>query len=182
SPFNWTVISGALPAGLNLNAGTGAITGTPTTAGTANFTVKAADSGSPPLTSSKALSITISAPALAVTTSSLPTGDVMLAYSSNLATNGGTPPVTWGGTLGALPAGIVLNMASGQISGTPTTAGVFNFTVQATDVSSPAQQATKALSITINAQLAVTTSSLPDGTQAAAYNTTLVSSGGTGSV
>ncbi len=182
SGFTWSITAGTLPAGLTLNAGTGAITGTPTTAGTSNFTARVTDSGSPALSDSKALSITIHPPPLVVTTSSLPAGDVNLAYSATLATSGGTPPATWSITVGALPGGLLLNPATGQISGTPTTAGTFNFTVQATDSGVPAQNASKALSITINAQLTVTTTTLPDGTQGAAYTASLASSGGTGAI
>lgn len=182
SGFTWSITAGALPSGLSLNASTGTITGTPTTAGTSNFTARVTDSGSPALSDSKALSITIHPPPLVVTTNSLPAGDVGLAYSATLAISGGTPPATWSITVGALPAGLNLNAATGQISGTPTTAGTFNFTVQATDSGTPAQNATKALSITINAAVAVTTTALPDGTQGAAYNATLASSGGTGAV
>jgi len=182
APFTWSISSGTLPAGLSLNANTGAVTGTPTAPGTSNFTVKVTDSGSPPLTSSKPVSISISAPVLTVTTSSLPAGDVGLAYSSTLASSGGTAPVTWSVTLGALPGGLTLNAGTGQISGVPTAAGPFNFTVQASDTSNPVQQTPKALGITINAQLTVTTTSLAAGTQGAAYAATLQSSGGTGSV
>lgn len=45
--LHWSVSSGSLPAGLALNAGTGAITGTPTAAGTRSFTVKVTDSSTP---------------------------------------------------------------------------------------------------------------------------------------
>lgn len=41
--ISWTVDSGALPPGLNLNAGTGTLTGSPTTAGTYTFVIKATD-------------------------------------------------------------------------------------------------------------------------------------------
>jgi hypothetical protein len=58
-PYSWSVTSGALPAGLSLNAATGAITGTPTTAATANFTVQVQDSASPAATATKALSIAV---------------------------------------------------------------------------------------------------------------------------
>jgi hypothetical protein len=47
SPIVWAVTSGQLPAGLSLNASTGAITGTPTTEGTASFTVRAANGTAP---------------------------------------------------------------------------------------------------------------------------------------
>ena len=46
-PYAWSITAGALPGGLTLNPGTGAITGTPTTPGTFNFTVKVTDSSSP---------------------------------------------------------------------------------------------------------------------------------------
>jgi len=58
APITWSISAGALPAGLSLNTATGAITGTPTAAGTANFTVKAANGVSPDAT--KALSIIVS--------------------------------------------------------------------------------------------------------------------------
>jgi hypothetical protein len=47
SPIVWAVTSGQLPAGLSLNASTGAITGTPTTEGTASFTVRATNGTAP---------------------------------------------------------------------------------------------------------------------------------------
>ncbi|MEI6069050.1 MAG: putative Ig domain-containing protein, partial [Methylococcaceae bacterium] len=62
-PYSWSIVSGALPAGLVLNPGTGAISGTPTTSGTFNFSIKVTDSTSPAGTSTQALSITVSVPA-----------------------------------------------------------------------------------------------------------------------
>jgi hypothetical protein len=60
SVTTWSVVSGSLPTGLSLTSSTGAITGTPTTAGTSTFTVQASNGSSG--TATKALSITISAP------------------------------------------------------------------------------------------------------------------------
>ncbi len=57
TPFTWTVDSGTLPPGLSLSSG-GAITGTPTAAGTYNFTMKLVDSTG--LTATQAQTITIS--------------------------------------------------------------------------------------------------------------------------
>jgi len=57
TPITWSIDSGSLPAGLTLAAATGVISGTPTAAGTATFTVKATnDAGD----GTRALSIVIS--------------------------------------------------------------------------------------------------------------------------
>ncbi|MDP9199203.1 MAG: Ig domain-containing protein [Pseudomonadota bacterium] len=61
----FSVTTGALPAGLTLTAGTGAIAGTPTgPAGTVNFTMTVVDSGTPQQNDTQALSIEISATAV----------------------------------------------------------------------------------------------------------------------
>jgi len=148
--ITWSIFAGSLPAGLTLNANTGAITGTPSgSPGTANFTVQAADSLGQ--TATKALSITINAAPLAIVTTSLPNGTVNAAYSATLQASGGTQPYTWTITVGALPAGLTLNANTGAITGTPTGTGTSNFTVHVTDSSGPAQSANQALSITVNA-------------------------------
>ena len=46
TPYTWSVASGSLPAGLTLAGSSGAISGTPTTAGTSSFTIQVADSAS----------------------------------------------------------------------------------------------------------------------------------------
>lgn len=58
---NFTITVGTLPAGLNLNAATGALSGTPAATGMSNFTVQVTDSGTPQQNDTQALSITINA-------------------------------------------------------------------------------------------------------------------------
>ena len=146
TPYTWSLSSGTLPASLSLNASTGAITGTPATAGTSNFTVMVTDSATN--TATKPLSITITAaPTLTITTTSLSGGTVDTAYSQTLQAVGGTTPYTWSLSSGTLPAGLSLNASTGAITGTPTTAGTSNFTVMVTD--NDTNTATKPLSITI---------------------------------
>ena len=66
TPYTWVITSGTLPAGLSLNAGTGAISGTLTVLGNSTFTIRASDSSSPVKTTSKTLSINVTAPASSV--------------------------------------------------------------------------------------------------------------------
>ena len=148
TPYTWSIASGSLPAGLSLNASTGTISGTPTTAGTSNFTVRVTDGASPtPATTTKALSITTAAH-VAISTTSLPNGKVGVAYNQTMAASGGTTPYTWSITAGSLPAGLSLGAGTGVITGTPSHKGTYNFTVQVTD--SVGGTATQALSITIS--------------------------------
>lgn len=56
-----------------------------------------------------------------------------VAYSQTLVASGGTSPYTWALVSGSLPGGLSLNSSSGAITGTPTTTGTFNFTVEVTD-------------------------------------------------
>jgi thermitase len=57
TPYTWSIVTGSLPVGLTLGAGTGVISGNPTGTGTSNFTVQVTDANSQIAT--KALSIAI---------------------------------------------------------------------------------------------------------------------------
>ena len=67
-----------------------------------------------------------------ITTESLPDGEVGTAYSQTLVATG-DPTITWNVTSDTLPAGLTLDTKTGTISGTPTTANTYNFTVTATN-------------------------------------------------
>ena len=113
--------SGALPPGLSLDPGTGAIGGSPTSAGSYQFDVQATDSSSPALTGTTTVSVSVStAGPLGVMTSALPDATNGVYYSATPAATGGTGPYTWAVTSGALPAGLQIDPDLGTISGTPT--------------------------------------------------------------
>ncbi len=146
-PYSWSIAAAHLPAGLSLEASTGVISGTPTTAEKSSFTVQVADASTQSVT--RQLSITIE-PALTITTTSLSDGTLSVAYSATVEAGYAMLPVTWSISSGALPTGLKLGAGTGYISGTPLVAGTSNFTVMVTDSSTPQQTATQPLSITIN--------------------------------
>ena len=91
-------------------------------------------------------------PALSITSSSLPSGQVGTAYSTTLAATGGIAPYTWSITGGMLPAGLSLNASTGAITGTPTAAtSSMSLTFQVTDSEKSAQSKTMTLSLSIAA-------------------------------
>ncbi len=178
APYTCTITAGTLQAGLTLGPNC-LVSGTPTVAGTAVFTVKATDSSNPTLTTTGQVSLTINPAALAITTGTLPNGTVGIAYSSTIGVSGGTAPYTCTITAGTLQAGLILG-PNCLVSGTPTIAGTAVLTVKATDSSNPTLTTTGQVSLTINpAALAITTGTLPNGTVGIAYSSTIGVSGGT---
>ncbi len=113
-----------------------------------------------------------------MTTKSLPTGEVDVAYAATLSASGGTPPYQWSIKSGALSAGLSLS-ASGSISGTPTTTSSASVTFEVKDSSSPVLMQSATLPLKVNAELAVTTTSLPGAQVGKPYTATLTASGGT---
>jgi hypothetical protein len=191
APLTWSIVagSGTLPAGLQLDSTTGAIFGTPTTAGTSSFTIRVRDAGGQ--SDTQALSITINPTPPqptppSITTTGLAEGTEGQPYNEAVQATGGTGALTWSISAGTLPANLDINATDGVIFGTPTTAGTSSFTVRVQDAGGLAD--TQALSITINPAAPtpgppdITTTTLPAGTIGEAYNQTLHATGGVGSL
>jgi len=82
---------------------------------------------------SSAATLTVNpAQPLQITTTSLPSGQVQTSYSASVQATGGTPPYAWSVT-GQLPNGLSLSSSNGTITGTPSVAGTFMFTIQVKD-------------------------------------------------
>jgi plastocyanin domain-containing protein len=86
-------------------------------------------------------------------------------------------PYSWTITAGSLPPGLLLNTLTGVVSGTPTAAGTYSFTVQVNTMGGGT--VTEGPSITINLAPAITTTSLPTGKVGISYSGALAASDGT---
>ena len=150
TPYTWSIDKGTLPAGLSLDSGTGIISGMPTTSGDSTFTVKVSDNSTPVKSDTKRYTIMIGASeALIITTVNMADGVEQTAYNATVLALGGTPPYTWSIAGGKLPDGLMIDTASGVISGTPTKKGNYNFTIQVSDNATPANTDTQQLRVRI---------------------------------
>ncbi|WP_456359977.1 putative Ig domain-containing protein [Xanthomonas translucens] len=181
APYTFAVSAGTLPAGLTLNAA-GVLSGTPTSSGSFNFTATATDSGGSPTSGNRAYTLTVASPNMSLPATTLAGGTAGQAYTAaiNPAT-GGIAPYTYALSAGALPAGVTVNSATGALSGTPTVAGTFVFTLTATDsTTGAAGQASQSYSLSIvSPTLSIAPPTLPAGAVGSAYSQTLSTSGGT---
>jgi hypothetical protein len=172
-PYTWSIAEGSLPRGLDLAPQTGVISGKPTAIGEYNFTVKVTDANGSVAT--KGLSIMVYNPITITTTGLKPWTKDVGGYSETLQASGGDGSYTWSIVSGNLPNG--LSLRGNQITGTPTLAGDYTFTLRVTDGTGAYQE--KEYTIRINAPPQITTDSLPNGTQGVAYSLGISYTGGT---
>ena len=105
-----------------------------------------------------------------------PAGAVGTPYSFTFKAVGGSAPHTFTVDSGVIPPGLAL-AGEGELAGTPTASGTFNFYIKATD--STGLRSEVKFSITIDSKLTITTNSLPAATRGVPYSVTLGLSGGT---
>lgn len=140
--YTWALASGALPAGVVLDAARGTIAGTPQAAGNFAFEVSATDSEGRVTKSGAALTV---ASRLAIRTLRLKAAKVARSYRLKLATLGGVQPVRWTVVRGKLPSGLRLSQTTGVITGTPRRSGRFRVTLAARDALGVKSQRTLSL-------------------------------------
>jgi hypothetical protein len=95
----------------------------------------------------KTISFEISPPVITTAQSEIASGTYRTSYTEQLAATGGTGTYTDWAIIGTLPPGLSINTTTGEISGTPTAAGIYNF--QVTTKSNGVTSAPKPYTITI---------------------------------
>jgi hypothetical protein len=181
-PYKYSVEKdGTLPAGTNLDTSNGTVSGTPTTAGAFSYIIKVMDGGNPAQAATNPVSGTIAAPpTLTLTSMASPMFQVGQSYSQANVGSGGSPPYTYSVSAGALPVGTKLDDKNGTVSGTPTTAGAYSYTVQVKDAGSPQLAATNPVSGPIApAPLTITSVASSIAEVGQPYSQTNVGGGGT---
>ncbi len=182
APITVALKNGALSGTLRMNTGTNGaaifsglkVSG----AQTGDYLVASATAGPFTITANSTsfdvIAITLTPPPLAA-------GQVGVSYAQQILASGGTSPYAYSVTGGSWPAGLTLagsGANAGLISGIPTAAGTFNFTIQATD--SANNTASQAYSIVVSAPvLALAPATLPAGTFGSVYSRSISASGGT---
>lgn len=171
-PYTWSIAGGSVPPGLTL-APNGVLSGTPSAQGAFFFTVRVTDSVTTSVIQN--FSLTVNTGIAITTASALPAASVGIPYNQALTAAGGAPPYSWSLYSGSLPPGLLLG-ASGAISGTPSAAGSYTFTIRVTD--SSAASATAPFTLTVGGGLTITTAALPSAAIGVPYSQTLAVAGG----
>jgi len=160
-PYSFAIVSGQLPTGLSMNAS--AITGTPTSVTTESFQVRTTDSVGAVRNSLHWLQV-VDPPTVSAQDAVLVTG---VPASVDVSATGNFVLISF---QGSMPPGMRGDVR--RITGTPTTPGVYNIIVIATDTNGAT--ASKAITITVRAPIQITTATLPDGIVNAAYPSTQI--------
>ncbi|MEP7343014.1 MAG: putative Ig domain-containing protein, partial [Acidobacteriota bacterium] len=156
-----TVTGGAEPYLIGLNLGSnlppgmsfvnGVLAGTPTQAGMYSFLARIRDANGCQGAQGYTVTINPPCPPITINPATLPNGAPGAAYSQTLTVSVSTFAASFAVTAGALPPGLSLS-AGGVLSGTPTQAGSYNFTVTA---SANGCMGERAYTLTINSPPAI---------------------------
>ena len=133
-PYTWAIVGGSFPSGLDFDTQTSTISGILTEPGTAIFTVRVTDSMGAMFEKEFSLPVSLGPPPIIITEAALPQAAVGGTYMARLDAEMGVPPYSWSIVVGALPPGLSLDSASGEIAGMPNRPGEFGMTALVEDV------------------------------------------------
>ncbi len=150
-PYSFELVG--LPGGIAFDNADGTFSGTPTQPDSGR-TIRAtvSDSGMPPQIVTRDLFFEIKPPSVMITTTTLPDGNTGIFYSQEVMAVAGFTPYSFSITAGVLPNGLSLptNRRTGVISGIPSQAGSFTFSIEVRDSDSPASVDSREITIVIN--------------------------------
>jgi len=189
-PYNWKIISGTLPAGLDTvtnheNNVTLDIKGSPTEPGTFIFTLEVSDNSTPEQKATRQFSLTIDPRELQITTESInPSCKVGEYYYDRIDAVGGSEgDWSWSICSGSLPDGVKLKDENefARLYGTANQTGEYTFAVMVTDNVYTELSDSKEFSIRVDepSGFRITTTSLPNATAGVSYSHQLQASNGT---
>jgi len=115
---------------------------------------------------------------LSIAPATLPPPSIGVGYSGALFASGGAPPYTYSVASGALPDGLFLDPLSGQISGTPASAGNFGATFRA--VALDGNFGERSYTFLVVRPVVISTSTLAAGEEQVAYSQSVTATGGVG--
>ncbi|MDY7230294.1 putative Ig domain-containing protein [Hyalangium rubrum] len=178
APITLKLTASDLPSTVSLDANSHQLSGTFPALGAFAFTLEATDAHGAKATRSYAIDVT---ERLHIITVVYPEGYTGEAYSQPSAALGGKAPLTFFLASGALPPGLELSAATGEISGTPTQAGTFPFILGVRDALG--REYTTALSITLYAPPALSAAPvLPSAYIGQPYTASVSATGGKGTL
>lgn len=173
APYTYAPVSGSLPAGVSFSSA-GVFSGTPSSSGNFPLSIRSTDQYG--ATGTVSYTISVAAPTIAVSPTSLTNGAYGTAYSQTVTASGGNGSYSFAVLSGSLPSGMAL-ASDGTLSGTPTSAGTYSFTLTATDGNG--FTGSRAYTLTIaSPTLSLSPVSVPGGSIGSPYSQTLSTSGG----
>jgi hypothetical protein len=177
SPYQWSIIKGRLPFGLQMSSDNAEISGTPIESGDMIMTVEVRDQRDQ--TAQKEFFWHIY-DTLSIQTKAIPDAAKDIVYNVTLKASGGLPDYTWGLISGQLPDGLQLDNKTGRIYGSPSKYNPVTFTIHVKDQDDPPQMAEHTFTIDVlKDDLYIYTPTLPHGRINQAYTSLIEAKLGT---
>jgi hypothetical protein len=150
TPYQWRVLSGAMPVGLLLDPLTGTISGVASSVGDFLFTVQVIDAGGATAAQPLMIHVERAIPPVSIVTTAVAAAQAEIPYSQHFDATGGLGTYSWTLSAGALPAGLALS-PSGDLYGTPAVPGTFSFSITVVDAQNPLRESSRAFDLFVAA-------------------------------